>query len=300
MQSFFLESDQAYFKWREQKLKNYPQQTEELIVEINNPYKLTAKERHSLQNICQKTNLVIYRTNHGDVDKKDIVAAIAKQLGLERMDANLCADQDKISSIQAMPEGLGSAYIPYTKKPLNWHTDGYYNQDEERIRAFIMHCVRPANSGGENTYLDPEIVYILLRDDDPKFIEALMDKNAMTIPPNLEGGQQIRNEKSGPVFMVDELTQTIYMRYTARSRSVTWKNNAVTEQARTKLLEIIENSDYQFRHCLQKGEGVICNNVLHNRTMFSDSPNTKRLLYRARFYNRVSKPDHIVELEGAN
>ena len=299
MQPFFLESDHAYFKWREQKLKNYPRQTKEIIVEIKNPYKLTTNERHSLQTICQKTNLVIYRTSHGDVDKKNIVAAIAKQLGLERMDANLCADQDKISSIQAMQESLGSAYIPYTKKPLNWHTDGYYNQDKERIRSFIMHCVRPANLGGENTYLDPEIIYILLRDDDPKFIEALMDKNAMTIPPNLEENHRIRSEKSGPVFMVDEPTQTLYMRYTARSRSVTWKNNAVTEQARAKLLEIMKNNEYQFCHLLQKGEGVICNNVLHNRTMFSDNSNTKRLLYRARFYDRVSKPDHIVELEGA-
>ncbi len=61
----------------------------------------------------------------------------------------------------------------------------------------------------------------------------------------------------------------------------------------------MKNNDYQFRHRLQKGEGVICNNVLHNRSMFSDNSNSKRLLYRARFYNRVSKPDHIVELEGA-
>ena len=293
MRPFFLESDRAYFKWREQKLKDYPRHTEQLFVDIENPFQLTQQERHSLQKICLKTNIAIYRIRHDNVDKKEIVAAMAKQLGLDRMDANLCADHDKISSIQVMNEGVSSIFIPYTNKPLNWHTDGYYNQDEQRIRAFIMHCVQPADSGGENYYLDPEVIYILLRDDDPKFIEALMDKNAMTIPPNLEESKEIRSEKSGPVFIVDEPTQSLYMRYTARSRNVTWKKNTVTEQARAKLAEIMKNSDYQFHHRLQKGEGVICNNVLHNRTMFSDNADTKRLLYRARFYDRVSKPNDL-------
>jgi hypothetical protein len=35
---------------------------------------------------------------------------------------------------------------------------------------------------------------------------------------------------------------------------------------------------------MKAGEGVICNNVLHNRTAFEDNEN-KRLLYRARYYN---------------
>ena len=45
-------------------------------------------------------------------------------------------------------------------------------------------------------------------------------------------------------------------------------------------------------YTLQAGEGLICNNVLHNRTQFTDSddPALKRLLYRGRYYQRVAEP----------
>jgi hypothetical protein len=33
--------------------------------------------------------------------------------------------------------------------------------------------------------------------------------------------------------------------------------------------------------------GVICNNVLHARTAFRDDPSRPRLLYRARYYDRI-------------
>ena len=297
MQQFLLRNKSAYHQWREQKLYGYPNSADQLIVNINNPYQLTNEEKDRLFQICNKTNLVIYRISKNNYEDKKIVNAMATQLGLQRMDFNLCADQDQISSIQVMHEGSSNAYIPHTNKPLNWHTDGYYNQDEKRIRSFLMHCIRPANSGGLNTYLDPEIIYILLRDEDPKYIEALQDTSVMTIPPNFDGSDEIRSEKTGPVFLLDDETQSLYMRYTARSRNIIWKENVATKQAQSVLLDILKNNHYKFRYCLQKGEGVICNNVLHNRTMFIDNPKSKRLLYRARFYDRVSKPDHIDDLK---
>ena len=293
MQQFLLENNSSYRQWRDQKLYDYPEAVEQLVVNISNPYRLAIDEKNTLLRICQKTNLVFYKVAHKYAEDKSIVSAISKQLGFTQIGTNLCADQDRISSIQVVGDGKSSAYIPYTSKPLNWHTDGYYNQDEHRIRAFLMHCARPAYSGGSNTYLDPEIVYILLRDEDPTYIEALMDKNAMMIPANLEDNEQIRDEKVGPVFLLDPQTQTLYMRYTARSRNVLWKDNATANQARSRLLDIIKDSRYQFRHRLRTGEGVICNNVLHNRAAFIDHPTATRLLYRARFYDRAPKPEYI-------
>jgi len=32
----------------------------------------------------------------------------------------------------------------------------------------------------------------------------------------------------------------------------------------------------------------VCNNVLHARTAFRDAPGDRRLLYRARYYDRVA------------
>jgi hypothetical protein len=34
--------------------------------------------------------------------------------------------------------------------------------------------------------------------------------------------------------------------------------------------------------------GVLCNNVLHDRSAFVDAPDIQRLLYRARYYDRIA------------
>ena len=297
MQQFLIENDSAYRLWRTRKLQNYPTRIEQWIVDIQNPHQLTREEKNSLLQLCEKTNLAIYRARHGNVQDKNVVVTIARQLGLTHMDANFCADRNRISSIQVIHEGPGSAYIPYTNKPLNWHTDGYYNQNAQRIRSFLMHCVRPAETGGENAYLDPEILYILLRDHNLEHIEALMDPKVMTVPPNPENSERPYSETTGPVFMIDEPTQTLYMRYTARTRNIRWKDSQACTRARLTMLDILNENTYQFRYRLQSGEGVICNNVLHNRAMFTDTPRSERLLYRARFYERVSGPDPVNHIQ---
>ena len=81
-----------------------------------------------------------------------------------------------------------------------------------------MHCAQPAAEGGENLLLDHEIAYIQLRDKNPAYIKALMKNNAMTIPPNIENGIEIRGEQTGPVFAVDE-GGYLHMRFSARTRN---------------------------------------------------------------------------------
>jgi hypothetical protein len=36
--------------------------------------------------------------------------------------------------------------------------------------------------------------------------------------------------------------------------------------------------------------GIVCNNVLHDRSAFSDSAQRRRLVLRARFHERISTP----------
>jgi len=298
MLPYLLKESRAYEAWREQKLNNYPQCADELIIELNNPIKLVDNELNSLQSICAKANFVIYQCADSQQENKQIVNSLAEQLGLKQFDANLCADEDKISVIQDKGPNQAS-YIPYTDKPLNWHTDGYYNSAQQRIRAFLIHCVRPAVKGGENSYLDPEIAYALLRDENPNYIKALMEPTVMTIPANEEEGRQIRPAQTGPVFFIDEISQSLQMRYTARKRNVIWKNDKIVEHALSFLQEILQNNPYLFRYRLNAGEGVICNNVLHNRSAFEDNfgDDRKRLLYRARFYNRVANHDKGQDLQ---
>ena len=307
MQHYLLKETQAYGAWREQKLNNYPKCEDELIIELNNPINIMDNEIKAIDSICSKANMVIYKSNLVEPDGRQAIISLAQQLGLNQLDDNICADEDRISAIQdtsqftdqATDQAIGqkSHYIPYTDKPLNWHTDGYYNSSQQRIHAFLMHCVRPAKSGGDNSYLDPEIVYLLLRDENPDYISALMHDDVMMIPANEVKGKQIRAAQTGPVFFVDESSQALCMRYTARQRNIIWKQDKLVQRALGFMQEILQGSSFIFRYRLNAGEGVICNNVLHNRTAFEDheDENNKRLLYRGRFYNRLALQSNTLQ-----
>jgi alpha-ketoglutarate-dependent taurine dioxygenase len=285
MNPFDLNDSAAYQRWREQKLANYPVKLDDLIVEINNPAQLTPGEKQALLRLCDKTNMALYRAAR-EVNKEDL-HRLGEQIGLHRLDHNMGADEDGISALEVLPPGSSQEYIPYTNRPINWHTDGYYNTPECQVRGFILHCARPAAQGGENDYLDHEIAYLLLRDADPAYIEAFMQPDVMTIPPNLEGSQEIRPECSGPVFSVHE--GKLHMRYTARAKNIRWREDSAT-QAALKFLHGLcaSGSGYVFHYRLEANEGVISNNALHTRSGFQNSPEQQRLLYRARYYDRVA------------
>jgi len=288
-----------YQVWREWKLANYPKSLDSLRIKIANPFALTDDEREKIGRCMQLANLVVYRMDPVRYSDKEAIRALGQQLGLVSMDGNLCADGDGITSLQVRDDGIQRGYIPYSNKPLNWHTDGYYNAEEQQVRAIMMHCVSPAAVGGTNQYLDPEIVYILLRDKNPDWISALMQKDAMTIPPNAEGGEEIRGERSGPVFSVDT-EGNLHMRYTARTRSIVWKKDPALQQALDFIGDLFRSdSAYLHTHTLVAGEGIISNNVLHNRSAFQDDPAAPRLLYRARFFQRVqSAPNGLIRNAG--
>ena len=238
--------------------------------------------------------MVIYHLVDPAVGDKVFVRQLGLKMGLDRLDGNLCADDDSITSLQVMDTGRHTGYIPYTNRRLSWHTDGYYNLPENNIRGILMHCARDAEEGGENLMLDPEIAYIQLRDENPLYIEALMRDDVMTIPPNIENGEEIRGEQTGPVFSVEPETGNLHMRFSARTRNIIWHDDEITNAAVTCLNGLLTpNNPYVFRYRLKPGEGIICNNVLHCRTGFTDSEqqDKKRLLYRARYYDRVIHTD---------
>jgi hypothetical protein len=151
----------------------------------------------------------------------------------------------------------------------------------------LLHCVERAESGGENELLDHEIAYIRLRDRNPQHIRALMAGDAMTIPARVENGHIERAAQAGPVFSVDA-GGFLHMRYTARAVSIEWKSDAATRAALAALENILAAAaPWVFRGRLEPGMGLISNNVLHTRTPFTDSERHRRLIYRARYYQRV-------------
>lgn len=285
---FDLDNQLAYRRWAAAKRASHPTHARDLVVNVGDPRTLSDAEVQALLQRCAGANMAIYRSAVR-VPDKDIPRLLGQQMGLFRLDGNWLADEDGISQIAvAATAGDRTAFIPYTNRPIKWHTDGYYHPQSRQIRAMILHCVRAASSGGENALMDHEMAYIAMRDANPDWVRALMAPDAMTIPERLDEDGVARTEQTGPVFSVDEASGALHMRYTARTRSVQWKDDAQTRAAVAFLEQLLaSDSPHVFRLTLEPGMGLVCNNVLHDRSGFLDDPQQPRLLYRARYLDRI-------------
>lgn len=287
----------AYQRWRQWKLDLAPVRGEDLLVSVRDPMNLLQAEVEALAHRCRISNMAFYAGPSAVVENKALPSIVGSHFGLARLDANWLADEDGISSITPQSGEGRHDYIPYTERPIRWHTDGYYNSPQRRIQGMILHCVRPACSGGENAVMDPEIAYILLRDENPGYIRALSASGAMSIPARADAGGEARAESTGPVFSQDSVSGDLHMRYTARTRSIAWAEDRVTRDAIAFLLRFLDGESapcpWVYRLRMNSGMGLVCNNVLHDRSGFSDGPeghsSAKRLLYRARFHDRIAQ-----------
>ena len=287
---FDLAYDVAYRSWRERKLDTAARSIDDIVVAINDPRSLLPSEREQLLERCATTNMVLYTSNTVGETDKAIPRELGTQLGLHTLDSNYLSDEDGISPLAVPAEGdprPRGEFIPYTDKPIRWHTDGYYNPPQRTVRAVILHCVQRAAEGGENRLLDHDLAYIHLRDLNPDYVRALMAPDVMTIPAREEADGVARPDQPGTVFSVDD--GYLHMRYTARTKSIVWKQDAATVEALAALERLLA-SDFPFilRGRMEPGMGLVCNNVLHDRSGFSNTPERNRLLYRARYYERVT------------
>ncbi len=286
---FHPDNTSTYLAWRDAKLAGYPTRGEELIVTINDPENISDAEYDALWQCIAKTNMAIYATRMGESEDKNGPRMISAQFGLTHLDANWLADEDGISSLTPQDEGAQKhgEFIPYTHHRIRWHTDGYYNPPERRIYAMTLHCVREADEGGENDLYDHELAYIALRDANPDHIRALMADDAMTIPARVDENGTARPDETGPALCVAD--GRLHLRYTARTKSIAWKQDAATQAALNALEALLESRPAGvFTLKLQPGMGLICNNVLHTRSGFSDRPEHRRLLYRARYHDHLN------------
>jgi len=288
LKHFDLSNAYEYESWHKAKLAPYPLNLNNLMVNINNNQAISNSELRNIRRNCQAFNFALYDIGLRNDDNR-IPLQIATQLGLTISDQHLCGDKVGLSAIKVSNKRAPGEYIPYTNKPINWHTDGYYNQSHQKILSMLLHCAQDAMSGGENAFFDHEILYILLRNENPEYINVLMQDDVMTIPENVQDGHVIREAQTGPVFSV--FPWGLHMRYTARTKSIVWKDDPIVKQAVEKIREIL-NSDsiYKVTYQFLPGQGVISNNVLHMRTAFEDSRTLEqqRLIYRMRFYERMN------------
>lgn len=284
---FHPDNRPAFEQWKRKKLDNYPRDINELAVEISDPRALSPAEHKKLLSLCRKANMAIWAGLCGHDADKEIIRGLGREFGLEHLDRNMCADNDAITSLTVQPDALHQGYIPYSSRPISWHTDGYYNRLDRQIHGLLLHCVQPADKGGENELLDHEIVYLRLREENPDFIRALMHPRAMTIPANETEGKELRPARTGPVFAIYP-DGHLHMRYTDRSRSIEWLDDPLLQEAVARLKQILKTrSTWHFKGKLEAGQGLLCNNVLHTRSAFEDGAHA-RLLYRARYFDRIA------------
>ena len=289
---FDLDDATSYREWRDRKLAAYPRSVEELLVEIADPAALTAAEHAAIRDRCARANMAVYVVAGAPRDERAqraAVLALGPQLGLTAVEDHRSRDGDGLVAIEVVEAGGRLGYIPYTSRPIAWHTDGYYNfhGPDRAVQAMLLHCVRDAD-GGKNRLLDHEIAYIRLRDEDPGHIAALMHADAMAIPENVEPDGKVRPVNIGPVFYVDPRAGALGMRYTARTRSIAWREDAATQKAVSALTRILADEPLTIATRLRPGTGLVCNNVLHDRTGFASAGSGGRLLYRIRYHGLIA------------
>lgn len=285
---FDLDNPDGFARWRERKLRELPASVEQLVVEVADPARLTPAEHAALLDRLRRTNMVIYASrSRGDEHAR--VSALAARFGLHRLDCNWLADEEGLSQITVSPAGTRADFIPYTNRAIRWHSDGYYNEAARRIRAMVLHCVRPAAQGGENALIDHELIYLLMRSADPELVRALQADDALTIPARCDADGAVRPAMTGPVFEVDPVSGRLHMRYTARTQSIAWKADAATAAAVAWLNDALAQPSRPglYRARLEAGMGLLCANVLHDRSAFVDDAAAPRLLLRARYLDGI-------------
>jgi len=287
--SLFLDLNDTtrYQAWRDQKLSQMPASIDQYLVPVKDPVRLSADEYNAIHDLLQRSNMAIFVADPDEARNKTIPVNISSQFGMHRLDHNMGADHDGVSELTVRSGQWRGGYIPYTNKPIHWHTDGYYNEERRKINGMVLYCVQNALRGGENALLDHEIAYIHLRDSNPEYIRAFLHPQAMTIPANIINNNEIRPERTGPVFSVND-SGALHMRYTARTRSISWRDDELTREATDCLSEFLaSDSPYILRAGLNPGMGLICNNILHDRSGFDEDDSHRRLIYRLRYYDRA-------------
>lgn len=274
----FLSSKSSEFlKWAAQKENNIPKNINEISVEIKDINRATKNEISKIRSTLDKFNSCLYRSNR-DLESNSCLLDFAKAVGMKTFDCNNI-EANEISTISSI-KNEKIQYIPYTNKALNWHTDGYY--DKKPLFSWLLHCINPADDGGENYLLDHELAmreYVLSYDD----IEILMNKRAITIP---ESQGSNRSEISTYIFSFDNDYEKLHMRFSMRKDNIKMSDKTFT--AMSKLTNVIENncSKYSITYKLAKNEGILSNNILHGRNSFKDDKVQRKLL-RIRSYERL-------------
>ncbi len=280
---FDLDADADYEKWREEKLTAYPGNVGDLVVEFTDMTAITSAEKDRVLELVERANMCVYTTGSAELSM-DSLLKLGEQLGVTETDKSTRHSK----SDELTDSGILNRAIPFTTRHVRWHTDATYYGSDKTIQALFLLCKRPAVEGGNNKVLDNEVLYILLRDKDPEALRILMRNDCFKYK-NPETGE-INDHLGGKVFWTNSDGQLCH-RFSFRKMDMAWSEDSEVIAARDVLESLLLNeSAYVIEGRLESGMGLISNNVIHTREKLvdSDGASKKRLLFRARFYDRVN------------
>lgn len=280
---FDLATQDDYLKWRDEKLAAYPKSVGDLVVELGDMTALTAAEKGKILETVELANMCIYTAGSAELEMKSLLA-LGQQLGVNQTDKSTRhAQSDELTD-----SGILNQAIPFSTRHCNWHTDATYYGSDKTIQALFLLCKRPAVEGGSNKVLDHEVLYIHLRDKAPGALEVLMNKDCFNYRNPATG--EIDMGLGGKVFWTNADGYLCH-RFSFRKTDMAWSEEADVVAARKVLESLISGeSEHVIEGRLESGMGLVSNNVLHTREKLVDSDDAanKRLLFRARFYDRVN------------
>jgi hypothetical protein len=265
-----------YQKWADAITSQYPVTTDDLTVEIKNLKNITNYEKEKILELNRKFNMALYATSQ-NIDDEDIsyVIELGKQLGLKNPDL-----------VGYSPDGvLKTNRTMYSAPPLQnydipWHTDGYYNAiSNHQIRSLLLHYAKPAEQGGEIYFMDTNIFYIYLRNNHPKLLEQFFNDDCATV---------IKKDSTvtGPV-LAEIAPNQFHVRFSALP-TFQWKPDFFLLKVVREIMQFLSDIDHNpfiVGGKLEKGAGVVCNNVLHYRKPYDN--HSTRIIHRVRYYDRI-------------
>jgi hypothetical protein len=282
---FDLGSDEDYLRWRDEKLAAYPRNIGELVVELGDMTAPTPAEKRRILETVERANMCVYTAGAAELEMASLLA-LGQQLGVSRTDKSARhAQSDELTD-----SGILNRAVPFSTRHCNWHTDATYYGSGNPIQALFLLCKRPAVEGGSNKVLDHEVLYIHLRDKDPGALDVLMNRDCFNYRNPATG--EIDPQRGGKVFWTNADGHLCH-RFSFRKTDMAWSGDADVAAARKVLESLISDEPAQvIEGRLESGMGLISNNVLHTREKLvdSDAAAQKRLLFRARFHDRVD-PD---------
>lgn len=224
-----------------------------------------------------------WRDNEAPADARAWVKRLNQRLGLLTSDRGILTGDDELSLLEDLSGTPKGRYVPYTRRSLNWHTDGYYNDPDEALRCFTLHCLHQAVRGGALSIMDPELLLIALYDEDPSLVAELAAEDAMTLPANRDEQGHDRPDRTVPVFAV-HADGTLATRLTTRIHNIRWRSDATRSAAEHAIRLINSNPQWHLPVRLEAGQGVVTRNVLHRREAFEDADDRPhRQMLRGRF-----------------